>query len=140
MSYVYFIRQGRRGPIKIGVADSPQQRLANLQVGNPSELWLIGTKRIAGGWLEAREVELSFQGQFADQWIRGEWFRPTKRLTDAIAEFSDPLPDQIPPDPALPPLSPDERWDAMKQRVLAAVDGDLRGRNPEAVSPPGAAE
>ena len=40
---VYFMQQGRTGPIKIGVSDHPQSRRKRLQTGNPHELGIILT-------------------------------------------------------------------------------------------------
>lgn len=75
--YVYIVQQwegdGIRGPLKIGIAEDPDLRLAELQCGNPRRLSVI-----------ARFPFLSRELAFArEQWlhrkfhhlnIRGEWF------------------------------------------------------------------
>lgn len=66
---VYFIQQGTDGPIKIGKADRPFQRLVELQTAHADELRLLGVLR--GGL----DLEAELQARFADGHIRGEWFR-----------------------------------------------------------------
>lgn len=46
-TYVYFLRQGEDGPIKIGFTRSVVDRVANLQGGNPYRLQVLGI--IPGG-------------------------------------------------------------------------------------------
>ena len=69
-SWVYFIQQGRDGPIKIGKATDPYSRMATLQSGCTVELRLLGVT--PGGVREER----AYQRQFAHLRIRGEWFQP----------------------------------------------------------------
>lgn len=68
MSYVYFIQQGQRGPIKIGFAANPVLRLGELQVSNPNDLRIVGV--LPG----QRSDERAYHKQFAHLRIRGEWF------------------------------------------------------------------
>ena len=73
-SVVYFIQAGSsRGYIKIGVADCPERRLADLQTGNAHRLSLVAI--VDGG--ESMEREL--HAKFKEDHIRGEWFRPMGR-------------------------------------------------------------
>lgn len=65
---IYFIQQGEVGPIKIGVADSPDRRLGWLQCGNPQKLYLRAI--LVGGMPEERILH----DRFASGHIRGEWF------------------------------------------------------------------
>jgi hypothetical protein len=67
----YFIRQGKRGPIKIGTAFDPTDRLRNLQVSNPTRLYLLGLSMLG----EYHHHEL-----FKQERISGEWFKPSRRL------------------------------------------------------------
>jgi hypothetical protein len=120
--YVYFLKQGRNGPIKMGVAGSPEDRLANLQVGNPNELHLIGQRAVEGGYREARELEEALHERFSLYRIRGEWFWPTPDLLRTITELSDPPREFIEPDPPVPELTDDERWDELAKRVLSKVE------------------
>lgn len=77
--FVYFIRAwslvdeddydwAETGPVKIGVARDPIQRLAELQCGNPLQL------RIQQVILGNREVEQAYHKHWHDARIRGEWF------------------------------------------------------------------
>lgn len=78
--WVYFVRAGKRGPIKIGWAVDPERRLKILQIANHKRLRLLGA--CAGGaW---REAELHVR---LDEYrIRGEWFRPTPEVLAVIEE------------------------------------------------------
>lgn len=69
--YVYFVRSGTHGPIKIGRAVDPHERLRQLQTGSPVELRLLGT--IPGGV----DLEAALHDLLGDSRLRGEWFRPT---------------------------------------------------------------
>jgi hypothetical protein len=73
-SQVYFIRCGESGPIKIGVAVDPYERLGTLQVANHEELHLLATT--PGDERVGREIQFLFQ----EHWIRGEWYRPAPEL------------------------------------------------------------
>ncbi len=89
--WLYFIQQGCDGPIKIGLARDPADRLRTLQQGNPVELHLIGVYRAFA--VEERELHDQFE-----QWrLRGEWFTPNAELAliidlltdhDVLAEFN----------------------------------------------------
>ncbi len=77
---IYFIADdgwGEGSCVKIGhTKNSGQQRLYDLQVGNPKELELVW--EVSGGLaLEAMLHEL-----FADFYIRGEWFHYTEEFKE----------------------------------------------------------
>lgn len=72
---VYFIRCNDR--VKIGYAKNVEARLADLQVGSPYDLEILGT--VSGGHEEEGRLHTLF---YQDR-IRGEWFR----LSDAILAF-----------------------------------------------------
>lgn len=71
--YVYFIRAGFTGPIKIGVAANVQRRLETLQTGNHLPLYIIATIKYSGR-AEAYEKERKFHKLFSNKRLRGEWF------------------------------------------------------------------
>ena len=77
---VYFIKPvGGRGPIKIGVSQTPQTRLVTMNACSPVQLELITT--IEGG----ETLERRFHAAFADQHIRNEWFSWSEELACVIA-------------------------------------------------------
>ncbi len=76
--YVYFLRMGEDGPIKIGKAQDPSRRLFGLQTGNPIELKMILLVRNS-------ELEPAFHEKFWDHRIRGEWFYPDVELENFMA-------------------------------------------------------
>jgi hypothetical protein len=77
-SYVYFVQQGRDGPIKIGIADDPDLRLGQLQCGNPRLLYIRATE--PGGV----RLERALHKQFAHARMQGEWFEPSDDLLKRI--------------------------------------------------------
>lgn len=72
----YFIRAGAEGPIKIGKADDVECRLRSLQTAHYEELSVMAVDT---------EFESSLHRAFADDQIRGEWFRPSVPLLTYIA-------------------------------------------------------
>jgi hypothetical protein len=88
---VYFIQAGGpKGPVKIGKADNPLQRLQDLQVGNHEPLRLIHVVR--GGV----EREWDIHHRFEPLPGRREWFRFSSRMLK-VPEFEtdDRPPNQI---------------------------------------------
>jgi hypothetical protein len=78
---VYFIQAGGpNGPVKIGKADDPIQRLRDLQVGNHEPLRLIHVVR--GGV----EREADIHGMFKPLSGRKEWFRFSSKMLK-VPEF-----------------------------------------------------
>lgn len=69
-SYIYAI-EAYSGQVKIGIASDPRQRLSGLQTGSPVELTLLA----AGAAAEPKETEKELHQRYADNRIRGEWFR-----------------------------------------------------------------
>jgi Meiotically up-regulated gene 113 len=76
--FVYFIQSGQGGPIKIGKAVNPTQRIGNIQVGNPHEVKLLHCLPDTGA------TEGRIHGIFEESHLRGEWFRPTCDLLEFI--------------------------------------------------------
>lgn len=66
--FVYFIQQGDDGPVKIGTAADPLERLRQLQPGNPVPLTI---RYVVPG---DHPVERALHRHFADFRLTGEWF------------------------------------------------------------------
>lgn len=78
---IYFIQAGKNGPIKIGQTDNGvDDRLKQLQTGCPYELRLL--------WVYDGHVfsEKEIHERFSHERIRGEWFRPSRKILDFIDE------------------------------------------------------
>lgn len=72
--YVYFIRAGNRGAIKIGIAKNIERRMATMQTGNAFQLHLLA--RIpCDNKEQALFLESKIHNFFKRQKIRGEWFQ-----------------------------------------------------------------
>lgn len=79
--YIYFIQGQCGGAIKIGYSLSPSARLRTLQTGYPDTLRIL--LLIPGN----ESTEQMLHRQFEEMRLKGEWFRPDKRLTDKIKEL-----------------------------------------------------
>ncbi len=77
---VYFIQAVDGGPIKIGWAEVPKCRLADIQIGNPQQLVIVGI--LNGGERREREIHTRFRHLR----IRGEWFENDDELVAFINE------------------------------------------------------
>jgi hypothetical protein len=77
-TYIYLIRQGLRGPIKIGKSDIPRARLTDLQIAHSDDLHLLCVFRAPPAFERALHAEL------AESRIRGEWFAPTPDVLGAV--------------------------------------------------------
>jgi hypothetical protein len=86
LSEVYFIQGYDGGPIKIGRARDPRQRVRDLQIGSPVPLDLVCT-------IEGDErLESAFHKVFADDRLHGEWFAPSVGLEALIENLIAPDP------------------------------------------------
>ncbi len=74
VEWVYFIRRGEDGPIKIGWSRSPVGRMAQLQTGQEVQLHLLAMA--PGGSREESELHR----RFASSRMVGEWFKATPML------------------------------------------------------------
>lgn len=83
-TWMYAIQVGEDGPIKLGVAKSPRERLATLQVGNHAELRGLGAWRI---WVSE---ERDYHDRFAEHRIRGEWFHPHPDIFECVQQDGEP--------------------------------------------------
>jgi hypothetical protein len=79
-TFVYFIRDGRRGPIKIGYTRKVYERLRGLssQAGRTMQLLAV----MPGGKVEERALHR----QFAAVRGIGEWFEPAAELVKVIRD------------------------------------------------------
>jgi hypothetical protein len=75
-TYLYAIRGG--GFIKIGIADHPERRLAELQTACPYDLKLFHTAAIY--YCYSREAETYAHKQLKKYHVRGEWFSCSDQL------------------------------------------------------------
>jgi hypothetical protein len=66
--FVYFIREGDDGPVKIGHAINPVKRMESFQCGNSHELHIAAV--IYGSHME----ESDLHGYWGRARVRGEWF------------------------------------------------------------------
>lgn len=75
---IYFIQDSFSKAIKIGHGRKPEKRLAEMQIGCPGNLTLLGT--VEGGPVE----EALLHDQFDPFHVRGEWFRGDDELLKMI--------------------------------------------------------
>lgn len=71
---IYFIQCGAGGPIKIGVSDTPRQRMIDLQCASPFDMTML--KIAAGSFCEEGDLH----DRFSEEHLRGEWFHPSVAL------------------------------------------------------------
>lgn len=71
-TFIYFVEM--EGHIKIGKADNWRKRLSGIQTGSPFPAKLLLVLKAT----TAREKEL--HGMFADNYVRGEWFKDHPEL------------------------------------------------------------
>lgn len=83
-SWVYFIRAGESGPIKIGTAKDPRRRLAGLQTSTAVPLHILAA--MAGD----RTAEQRLHQRFQHLRLRGEWFVPEPELLEYIRQEAQP--------------------------------------------------
>jgi len=84
--YIYAI-EANRGQVKIGMAAEPRQRLSGLQTGSPVELTLLA----AGAAEKPKAAEKELHRRYADDRIRGEWFRLKREDVLELVETVDEL-------------------------------------------------
>jgi Meiotically up-regulated gene 113 len=80
-SDVYFIQQGKDGPIKIGSTTNITKRLKELQQANPNTLHIMHTT--TGG----QNLERHLHKIFSKYRIIGEWFEPVDEILMLIENF-----------------------------------------------------
>ena len=83
MKYTYFIQEGDDGPIKIGSANNPDERLSQLQTASSRDLRLL----LATTLVEERTLH----AEFSEQRLKGEWFAPAARIFERIEQIKADL-------------------------------------------------
>jgi len=73
LEFVYFIRQSASDYVKIGIADDLDQRLSQLQVGNPVPL-IVERYLVMNTKVEAEQLEKALHRLFYMKRVQGEWF------------------------------------------------------------------
>ena len=86
LGMIYFIQNGKQGPIKIGYTKGDVEvRLSNLQSASPCKLYLLGTM------VGDKAVESRLHKKFDVFNTAGEWFKPDRILIDYIRDISGDL-------------------------------------------------
>ena len=88
MAYVYFILDRDYPAVKIGKANDWRCRLAELQIGNPRQLILIGLVEAEDAL--AKEAELHQRFRYLR--VGGEWFRYTRQIETWIRKHAQAQP------------------------------------------------
>lgn len=122
---VYLIRCGEDGPVKIGSADAPQERLAALQTAHWQTLALVRV------WQGGETEERKLHRKFSDLHIRGEWFHFSRQM---LGDVGLPLAYEAPSgtDAALvhgrfgTNKRPDAKYDAGLRLALNALGGPAK--------------
>ncbi len=81
--WVYIICWRQRGPCKIGVANTPHDRLAGLQTANPFKLHIWRAYGFANGSI-AFEIEGLALGRLHGVRMEGEWVNATVKQTEEV--------------------------------------------------------
>lgn len=81
---IYYIRNGEKGPVKIGfTASSAHKRMKQLQTGQPEKLIMLGTS--PGEMID----EQSIHRELKDYCLNGEWFDAKPELMSVIKKVID---------------------------------------------------
>jgi hypothetical protein len=75
---IYFIQQGKDGPVKIGISWEIKKRLRDISVSSPFNPVVLAL--IPGN----REKEKQLHRKFKKEHLRGEWFKASDRLMEFI--------------------------------------------------------
>ena len=109
------IRAGESGPVKLGHAADPVKRLADLQVAHWEKL------RIIRLWEGGLAEEAALHVQFADLYIRGEWFAFSRTMLGAIGlQEIEYVSAELPSVPGLPPPISEVVHLPLGQRIAVA--------------------
>lgn len=76
--FIYFIQQGRDGPIKIGISGDPDRRMRQLQTAQVDQLYML--LMIPG----STKSEAHFHRTFNDLCLGGEWFANHPAIQELI--------------------------------------------------------
>jgi hypothetical protein len=84
MMAVYVIAEPDNGPVKIGIAEHPEKRVNELQIGNPRKLSLYHSVTTP----HAKCVEAALHRLFWSERISGEWFSVSaEQVVSAVEEL-----------------------------------------------------
>lgn len=112
--YIYFI-QAESGAIKIGYGKNPYARLRAFRTSSRERLELRAFRP------GTKADEAALHRQFSQFRIRGEWFRPVKRVLNLVQNVRDEY--GLPKEPDLPsPMTIDEmieNWNPNVERIPA---------------------
>ena len=103
--YVYFIRAGYFGPIKIGFTNNIKKRMIHIQTNCPDKIFLMGMIKTN----DATEAE--YHQMFNDYKMQGEWFAPVPKLMDFIEGVLEHEKGCIYYDPEDP-----DQWEGMSEK------------------------
>lgn len=81
--FVYVIQSEQGGPVKIGKAKNPRERIATLQTASPYPLRLLHV--LPGG----RPLERQLHERLAPFRLRGEWFDLDPKVLELLALIAD---------------------------------------------------
>jgi len=84
---VYFVQAGESGPVKIGVTQNIEDRVVNLQTGNPEKINVMRALTLRSKE-DAFNLESKLHNKFKDVRLNGEWFKYSKYLDDFIKNIS----------------------------------------------------
>lgn len=107
--YVYFIRAGYFGPIKIGFTTNFKKRLIHLQTGCPEKIIVLVVLKTN------QATELSYHQRYAKININGEWFHPTWELLKEINMLIEEEKDMIYYD------SENPSWEPMNKKQMESL-------------------
>jgi len=124
--FVYFVTEETPGGLehlKIGRSKTPENRIADMQIGNSRQLTLVGC--LEGG----ADLERSFHRLFGPLRHRGEWFLYTEPLKAVVGclDFWKPIEVvevEEPTQAEQPPLA--LPFGALKETTLIEVNGETR--------------
>lgn len=89
MNFVYFVQPEEGGPIKIGVTNDIDRRLAGLQTGSPVRL-VLRHHIEAGTSGQAYALERDLHGRFHSYRLHGEWFEASAELAKLANGLATP--------------------------------------------------
>jgi hypothetical protein len=83
VSYLYIIRETGTSYCKVGHSAFPEERIAQLQTGNPRTLQLVYVKLFPDKFI--RQIESALHSRLKHKWCNGEWFEiDSEKIVDLI--------------------------------------------------------
>ena len=103
--FVYFVRAGFFGPIKIGFTTNIPKRMYQLQTGCPDKIQLLGSIKTNQGTEEA------LHERFKATRLEGEWFLPNEKILSVINDMLEEEKEHVYYDPEI-----DHQWEGMNKK------------------------